>query len=306
MAAQALRFAFLGIGPMGEGMSENLIAKGNLQTPLILWNRTKERAIELSKRVGNSIVADSLKDTVPRADVLWMCFQDEAAVVEIMDELLTTNVAGKLFVDSSTISPSATNELASRVINAGAEFVAVPVFGDPSMAKIGALTLIPAGNPESVSRILPYLGGVVGRAVVDLSGEKPGQASLLKFIGNVLIMTSIEVAAEMNVFAEKTDLGAHNILKLFEALMPGSPHVVHTKQMISGDYHKHKPGVPVAHAIGLTSKVQELAHSKGVSLKAYEVAVNHLKDVEAHVGSSGGIFSIYGVVRKEGGLPFEN
>lgn len=82
----------------------------------------------------------------------------------------------------------------------------------------------------------------MGRAVVDLSGEAPGQASLLKFIGNILIMNSIETVAEMTTFAEKTDLGGHNILKLFEALMPASPHVIYARHMISGDYHKSKVG----------------------------------------------------------------
>ena len=85
----------------------------------------------------------------------------------------------------------------------------------------------------------------LGRAVVDLSGEAPGQASLLKFIGNVLIMTSIETAAEMITFAEKTGIGAQNVLKLFEALSPASPHVIYAKHMISGNYHKSKVSVPI-------------------------------------------------------------
>lgn len=42
----------------------------------------------------------------------------------------------------------------------------------------------------------------VAQAVVDLSGEEAGKASLLKIIGNVLIMTTMEASAEINVFAE--------------------------------------------------------------------------------------------------------
>ena len=51
-------------------------------------------------------------------------------------------------------------------------------------------------------------------------------------------MTSMETAAEMCTFAEKTKLGPNNILKLFEALMPTSPHVHYTRQFISGEYTK--------------------------------------------------------------------
>ena len=85
---------------------------------------------------------------------------------------------------------------------------------------------------------------------MNLSGEEPGQASLLKFIGNVLIMTSIETTAEMCTFAEKTNLGAHNVLKLFQALMPISPHVLYAKQMTSGEYAKDhvRPYLPILYA----------------------------------------------------------
>ncbi|KAF2266512.1 6-phosphogluconate dehydrogenase-like protein [Lojkania enalia] len=302
----ALQFAFVGIGPMGEGMSENLIAKGNLEKPLIMWNRTKERATAHSAKVGHSTVADTLHEVVTKADVIWSCLQDEAAITEAMNEMLNYDVKGKLFVDSSTISPKATNEMATRIISAGAEFVALPVFGEPPMAKLGLLTMIPAGDPGSVSRIMPYLSGVVGRGVVDLSGEEPGKASLLKFIGNVAIFTSMEAVAEMNVFAEKTNLGAHNIQKLLEGLMPVSPHVAYVKHMLSGEYWKGKPGIEVSKALVLTSQVLNVAKANDVSLKSYEVAVKHLEDVQAHSGPSASILGIYGAVREESGLPFEN
>ena len=107
-------------------MSGNLVAKGNLDKPLILWNRTKERAAEHSERIGNSTFTDSLQEVASKADIIWICLQDDVAVNPTMEELLAVDVKGKLFVDSSTISPTTTNELAGRIIAAGAEFVAVP------------------------------------------------------------------------------------------------------------------------------------------------------------------------------------
>lgn len=62
----------------------------------------------------------------------------------------------------------------------------------------------------------------------------------------------------------------------------------------------------VSHAIGLTSNVLDIAKSTGTSLKSYQVAVNHLKDVEDHAGSDAGIMGIYGAVRTESGLSFDN
>lgn len=76
----------------------------------------------------------------------------------------------------------------------------------------------------------------IGRAVVDLSGEEPGQASLLKMIGNVILITTMETIAEVYVFAEKTGLGTQQMEKLMGTMFPNPPHTVYSAKMLSGDY----------------------------------------------------------------------
>lgn len=64
--------------------------------------------------------------------------------------------------------------------------------------------------------------------------------------------------------------------------------------------------VEVSKARVLTAKVLALAKASNVSLKSYEVAVEHLAVAEAHAGREGDITGIYGAIRVESGLPFEN
>ena len=80
----------------------------------------------------------------------------------------------------------------------------------------------------------------VAQAVVDLSGEEAGKASLLKIIGNVLIMTTMEACAEINVFAEKTGLGVENAQKLIDNFPHAAAHTIYSSKMISGDYYKEE------------------------------------------------------------------
>lgn len=80
------------------------------------------------------------------------------------------------------------------------------------------------------------------RAVVDLSGEEPAKASLLKCVGNVLIMTTTEQIAEAHVFAEKSGLGTKHMASLIETMFPRPPHTVYSSKMVSGDYAKGKVG----------------------------------------------------------------
>lgn len=49
-----------------------------------------------------------------------------------------------------------------------------------------------------------------------------------------------------------------------------------------------------------------LAETSGARMKAVEVADAHLESVQKHSGSKGDIAGIYGAVRQEAGLSFEN
>jgi len=49
-----------------------------------------------------------------------------------------------------------------------------------------------------------------------------------------------------------------------------------------------------------------LAENSGAKLPGMEIAKKHLEAVKEHHGKTGDIAGIYGAVRKESGLPFEN
>lgn len=104
---------------------------GRLEKPLILWNRTASRAHEHSAQIGNSIVAETIGGALLESDMVWSCLADQEAVLEVFEVIFNHNIAGKLFVECSTITTEATNALAKRVIGAGGEFVAMPGMNCP-------------------------------------------------------------------------------------------------------------------------------------------------------------------------------
>jgi 3-hydroxyisobutyrate dehydrogenase-like beta-hydroxyacid dehydrogenase len=123
-------------------MCKNLVEKGNLEKPLILYNRTKKRADELaaSLPVGKTEVADSIEEGVKKADIIFTIVSNDAAVKEAVGTILgQPEIKGKLIVDCSTIHPDTTKQVAQDVLAAGAEFVACPIFGAPAAAEAGAL-----------------------------------------------------------------------------------------------------------------------------------------------------------------------
>lgn len=56
----------------------------------------------------------------------------------------------------------------------------------------------------------------------------------------------------------------------------------------------------------LASEVLALAETSGSKLDAYEVGYKHMDMVHSHAGAKGDISGIYGAVRQESGLAYEN
>lgn len=293
---------------MSQGMCKSLVEKADLDKPLIIFNRTQKRATDLSKTLpsGKSIVASSIEETVSKSDIIFTCVGDDAAINETINTALKTSPKGKLFVDCSTVHPDTTEELAKKITSAGAEFVACPVFGAPAMADNGQLVCILAGPRDSVRKVKPYTEGVIGRAIIDLSGQPVGKATLLKVVGNTFIVNMVETLSEGHVLAEKSGLGTENLHQFIETMFPG-PYTAYSTRMLSGDYHKREEPL---FAVDLARKdarhAMALAKASGTRMKDLEVADGHLEQVKKHKGESGDIAGIYGAVRQEAGLKFEN
>jgi len=158
-----------------------------------------------------------------------------------------------------------------------------------------------------VEKVIPYTTGVMGRANIDFSDQAPGQATLLKVIGNTFIINMVEALSEGHTLAESSGLGTENLHKWIEVMFPG-PYTAYSSRMLAGDYYKREEPLfavdlarkDAGHAIDLGAK------SGGVKLGALEVADKHLEQVKEHLGSKGDLPSIYGAVRAESGLKFEN
>lgn len=289
-------------------MCANLVSKGNLDKPLILYNRTQKRADDLSAKLGASKTkaVSTIPEAVKDSDLILICVGDDAAVNSTVDTILEQNVQGKTIVDCSTVHPDTTNALEKRITAAGAQFVGMPVFGAPAMADAGSLVCVTAGKAEAVKKVLPYTDGVMGRATINFSDQPAGNATLLKVIGNTFIVNMVNQLSEGHVLAEKSGLGVDNLHNFISTMFPG-PYTAYSQRMLEGDYYKRDE--PLFH-IDLARKdarhAKALADSSGTSVKGLDVARARLDDVKEYLGDKGDIPSIYGAVRKESGLEFEN
>jgi 3-hydroxyisobutyrate dehydrogenase-like beta-hydroxyacid dehydrogenase len=288
-------------------MCKNLVEKGQLQSPLILYNRTTSRAVALAKSLSNCTVATTIADAVQPADIIFLCLGNDEAVEQTVQAALEGgDITGKLIVDCSTVYPDTTRKINEIVRARGAAFVACPVFGSPPFADSGVLVCVPTGPKEDVDKVKPYTVGVMGRADIDFSDREVGMATTMKLLGNTYILSTIETLAEGMVLAEKSGLGTEAMERFMELFSPGVFHK-YAIRMQSGDYHQRE--VPLF-AISLARKdlrhVMNLAKDAGTRLRSVEVADDYMKEVAAHAGDRGDVAGLYGAIRMEAGLKYEN
>jgi 3-hydroxyisobutyrate dehydrogenase-like beta-hydroxyacid dehydrogenase len=304
------RLAWIGLGNMGRGMVKNLAEKGSFEGAIAIYNRTTARTEKLVSTLpsGKAEVATSIPSAVEKADIVFLCVANDAAVEESISAALqaSTTSQGKLFVDCSTIHPDTSNKIGQQITDAGHAFVACPVFGAPAMADAGQLIAVLAGPTKEVDRVRPFCKGVMCKAEINFADQPYSQATKLKIIGNTFVLGMVEALSAGHTLAEKSGLGVENLHQFVEVMFPG-PYAAYSGRMMSGDYWKREEPLFTAKlARKDAGHALSLASACGAKLKAVEVADEHLKAVVEHAGDQGDISGIYGAVRKESGLKFEN
>lgn len=302
-------------------MTKNLVRKGSLSSPLLLYNRTFSKAESHALTLGGASHAKpvrTISEAVTPSDIIFTCVGDDAAVEDIFSAALAEkeDVAGKLFVDMSTIHPDTSRKLYTQIAARGARFVSCPVFGVPAMAEAGQLICVLGGDKADIAKILPYTIGVMAKANIDLSFDSStlpegvqgdvGKASTMKLIGNSFILSFVEQLAEGLTLAEKSGVGIEPLAQWMELMFPG-PLPKYVERMQTGDYYKREyPLFQVDLARKDLRHVSSVAAASGMRMRSLEVVDGYLKDVKAHSGERGDIAGMYGAVRKESGLKFEN
>ncbi|KAI1816456.1 NAD binding domain of 6-phosphogluconate dehydrogenase-domain-containing protein [Poronia punctata] len=305
----APQLMWVGLGNMGRGMCKNLVTKGNLDKPPILYNRTRKRSDDLAAALptGKTEVVDTIAEGVKRADIIFTVVSNDAAVREAVATILQSDVKGKLIVDCSTIHPDTTKQVAEDVLAKGGEFVASPIFGPPAVAEAGTLVFVPAGPKSSIDRIRPYMTGVMGRAEIPFDDKPCESSSKLKIIGNSFILNMASQLGEGLTLGEKSGVGTEPVQQFVDLLF-GNLYSAYAERMTQGVYWKREePLFSAENARKDAGHALSIAKVAGVELNMARQGDEYLKVVADHAGGAkGDIAGIYGAVRKLNGLKFEN
>ena len=183
---------FIGLGVMGGRMAKRLIEAGHTVTG---YNRTKSKAnwlLDAGMQWG-----ETPRAVAETSDVTFSMVTNTKALDAVTggpDGILAGLAPGKIYIDMSTVSPAASQEMAARVAETGAQMLDAPVSGSVETLEAGKLSVMVGGDEATFEIVKPYLLDIAPKAANYVGAN--GLAVAMK------IATNLSLAVQMLAFSE--------------------------------------------------------------------------------------------------------
>ena len=210
----AIRIGFIGLGIMGKPMARNLLKAG---FSLTVYSRRTSSIDELV--ADGATGAPSPREVGAVSDVVITMVTDTPDVREVVlgeNGVLISLPSGSVILDMSTISPSATREIAAVVQARGIEYLDAPVSGGEGGAIAGTLSIMVGGKEETFSRCLPILEAM-GKNIIHVGEVSAGQ--LTKLCNQIAVAVTNLAMSEALLFGAKSGI---DIEKMHRAISGGA------------------------------------------------------------------------------------
>ena len=150
-----MKIGIAGTGRMGAAIGERLMSLGH---ELAVWNRTAEKTRPLAA-AGAKVAATSAQLAASSETIITILTDATAidAAYRSKDGLLSGDVAGKVFIEMSTVRPETERALAAAVRKKSAIMIECPVGGTVGPARDGKLFGFVGGEAADVARARPLL-----------------------------------------------------------------------------------------------------------------------------------------------------
>ena len=207
-----MRVAVIGLGTMGAPMARHLLGAGH---QVVVHNRTRDRELALADLGADRAATPA--EAARGAEVVLTCVSDTPDLEDVLfgEGGVAAGVErGATVIDCSTVSPSATADMAARLAARGAGLVDAPVSGGSEGAERGTLTIFVGGEPDHVERARPVLEAI-GSRITHLGPSGSGQVA--KAVNQVMIAGTYATVGEGIALAEAAGLPLDALLEALGA-----------------------------------------------------------------------------------------
>jgi 3-hydroxyisobutyrate dehydrogenase len=211
------RVGVVGLGIMGSGMANNLLARGH---QVSVWNRTATRAEPFA--AAGATVCATAAELAAGNDIVLVCVSDTPDVEAVLfgpNGVAAGAAPGSLVVDASTISPDATRLFAERMAGQQVGYLDAPVSGGSEGAAKGTLSIMVGGDAADLERARPVLEAI-GATITHVGPVGSGQTC--KLVNQVLVVLNMLAVSEALLLAQAGGLDLDATIAAVESGAAGS------------------------------------------------------------------------------------
>jgi 3-hydroxyisobutyrate dehydrogenase-like beta-hydroxyacid dehydrogenase len=186
-----MKLHFIGVGKMGLPMAAHLKAAGHA---ISVSDASPER-LQLAYAQGLAVADDlaAVSAELAAADFIFSSLPHDAALLEVAAQVVDTARRGTIFIDTSTVSPTVSSQVADQCHEAGIEYLRCTVSGNNKMAEAAQLTVMASGPRLAYDATLPLLQSWGPHQFYLGDAE---QARLMKLVVNLMIAQTSAMLAE--------------------------------------------------------------------------------------------------------------
>jgi 3-hydroxyisobutyrate dehydrogenase-like beta-hydroxyacid dehydrogenase len=225
-----MKVGLVGLGRMGRAIHGRLAESGFEVTG---WDRDGAAAKAAAGR-GLRVAAHP-RAVAEAADVVISIITEDSGVRQVFrgeNGFLQANVAGKLFIEMSTLQPMTGRELAPLVEAAGARLIEAPVLGSIPTVREGKLLALAGGRAEDVERARAVLGKLT-RKIVHMGPNGTGYA--MKLAVNLGLAAYIQAIAESLALGQREGLALGQMLDVLAEAPTANAWLASKKGLLLGE-----------------------------------------------------------------------
>jgi len=248
---------FIGLGQLGLPMATNLLNAGYA---LRVYNRTASKAEPLVAQ-GAQLVTRPV-DVVMTGGIVATIVWDDAALESVVmsDGFLEHLGPGGIHLSMSTVLPETAKKLAAIHARHDCAYVEAPIFGRPEAAVARNLWIPFAGPQQAKERVRPLLKAMGGQGIFDF-GEEVGAATLVKLVGNFLIVSAGYSLREALSMAENNGVDPKAVVDMLtQTLFPAPIYQSYGKRIAENTAPFSQNAIPLKD-VGLFKKTAQQVES---------------------------------------------
>jgi 3-hydroxyisobutyrate dehydrogenase len=213
-----MKLAWVGVGKMGLPMASHLLAAGHEVTACDALPAAVQAVVARGARAADTPAA-AARD----AEIVFSSIPDDAALRAVtLGErgVLAGARAGTIYVDTSTVSPAASAQVAQAANSRRVHYLRVTVSGNNKMAEAKALTIMASGEQAVYERCRPLLALFGPQQYYVGEAE---QARTLKLAVNLVVYATIAGLGEALAIGRRGGVERGQMLDVIAASAIGSP-----------------------------------------------------------------------------------